>query len=174
MKKAIFLTSFLMCMTACTTTSDRSKLSADFMGGEIKVVYNKSGEFESLISTATAKVTSELQSAKDEAVTVATVKARRQISEFLKTEVDSERFVSTITKSIQESDAVGGSNMSSVNAKIATEVKETVKQKSESLLKGTYVESESYDAKNNLVVVTIRTGTKEVGVVGTIKKLMSF
>jgi hypothetical protein len=144
------------------------------MGGEIKVVYNKSGEFESLISTATAKVMSELPSAKDEAVTVATVKARRQISEFLKTEVDSERFVSTITKSIQESDAVGGSNMSSVNAKIATEVKETIKQKSESLLKGTYVESESHDAKSNSVVVTIRTGSKEVGVVGTIKKLMSF
>jgi hypothetical protein len=174
MKSALYAIAIGMLSTACSTTGSKSNLSTDFMGGDIRVVYNKSGEFESLISTAIVKVASELPSAREEAVTVATVKARRQISEFLKTEVDSERFVTTVTKSIQESNAVSGSNISAANAKIATEVKETIKQKSDSLLKGTVIESEKYDAKNNSIIVTVKTGAREVGIASTIKKLMSF
>jgi len=169
MKSALYAIAIGMLSTACSTTGSKSNLSTDFMGGDIRVVYNKSGEFESLISTAIVKVASELPSAREEAVTVATVKARRQISE-----VDSERFVTTVTKSIQESNAVSGSNISAANAKIATEVKETIKQKSDSLLKGTVIESEKYDAKNNSIIVTVKTGAREVGIASTIKKLMSF
>ena len=99
------LTVLLVLVVACSTAKKESvdsqnKVTSTFQGGGIKISYTKDGEFDYLTSTASAPVTSELLSARDEAITVATVKARRQISEFINTEVQSERFIQTISKSV--------------------------------------------------------------------------
>lgn len=163
-------------LSACTSVKEKTdaKVVSEFLGGDIKVTYSKSGEFDSLVSSASVKVISDLSSAKEEAVSVATVRARRQISEFLKTEVASERFVTAVTNSLQESDAVSGVSASTVNSKIAMNVRETIRQKSESLLKGTFVESEKFDANSKVVTVTVKTGMKETGVANTVRKLMGY
>lgn len=176
MRKVIIGVTCAALLSACASVKDKSdaKVVSEFLGGDIKVTYSKSGEFESLASSASVKVISDLSSAKEEAVSVATVRARRQISEFLKTEVESERFVTTVTKSLQESDAVSGVSASTVNSKIAMDMKETIRQKSESLLKGTFVESEKFDTSSKVVTVTVKTGVKETGVANTVRKLMGY
>ena len=176
MRKVLISVTCAVLLSACASIKDKSdaKVVSEFLGGDIKVTYSKSGEFESLASSASVKVISDLSSAKEEAVSVATVRARRQISEFLKTEVESERFVTTVTKSLQESNAASGVSASTVNSKIAMDVKETIRQKSESLLKGTFVGSEKYDASSKVVTVTVKTGVKETGVANTVRKLMGY
>jgi len=176
MNKLLITSTCALMLAACASTGDNSatKVTSEFLGGDIKVTYTKAGQFESLSSSSTVKVTNDLPSAKEEAISIATVRARRQISEFLKTEVQSERFVSTVTKTLQESGSVSGATTATVNAKIATDMKETIQQRSESLLKGTFVESEKFDANTKSVTVIVKTGTKEVGVAEAIRKMMGY
>ena len=163
-----FFLSFLLAslLFGCSTTDKKDGVvSSEFLGGNLKITYTKSGDFESLSSIASVKVTSELPSAKEEAVTIATVRARRQISEFLNAEVNSERFVASVT--------ITGDNSTTLNSKIANEVKETIRQKSSTLLKGTFVESEVYDPNTKSITVIIKTGVKESGISNTVRKLMN-
>ena len=72
----------ILTLTACQSSSPLSQEEKNLQTllGGITVTYKKSGEFDSLSSVATAPVVSDLPSAKDEAATVATLRARRQIS----------------------------------------------------------------------------------------------
>jgi hypothetical protein len=158
----------------CSATAKKEGLvTTDFLGGNLIIIYTKSGEFESLSSISSVKVTSDLPSAKEEAVTLATVRARRQIAEFLNTEVNSERFVTTVTKTLQDSETASGTNSMTLNSKIANEVKESIRQKSNALLKGTFVESEVYDSNTKTITVVVKTGVKESGISNTVRKLMN-
>jgi len=174
MKKLLPALFSVTLLFGCSTTSKKdSSVSSEFLGGNLKITYTKSGEFESLSSISSVKVTSDLPSAKEEAVSIATVRARRQIAEFLNTEVNSERFVSTVTKTLQDSETTSGTNSTTLNSKIANEVKETIRQRSNALLKGTFVESEVYDSNTKTITVVVKTGVKESGISNTVRKLMN-
>jgi len=171
------LTLLLLLVVACSTAKKESvdsknKVTSTFQGGGIKISYTKDGEFDYMTSTASAPVTSELLSARDEAITVATVKARRQISEFINTEVQSERFIQTISKSVQEASADSVTDKST-KSNIAYDVRESIKQKSTAILEGTFVENESYDANSRLVIVTVRASKKDAGLAKSIKQSTS-
>jgi hypothetical protein len=174
LKKFIFYFFILFLTVGCSSTPKKEgQITSDFLGGSLKIAYSKSGEFQSLSSIASAKVTSDLPSAKEEAVTIATVRARRQIAEFLNTEVNSERFVTTVSKSLQNSATVDSDSSVTLNTKIANEVKETIRQRSTALLKGTLVESEVYDSSSRTITVTVKTGVKESDISKTVRKLMN-
>lgn len=149
-------------LTACQTplSEPKGEQSLQTLLGGITVTYKKSGEFDSLSSVATAPVVSDLPSAKDEAVTVATLRARRQISEFLNTDISSEKFTETVTTSLQQSSEIVGTQDKTVTTKIATQLRESIKQKSNVILRGSVVESQIYDPQKKTVTVTVSTGTK--------------
>ena len=140
--------------------------------GGITVTYKKSGEFESLASVATAPIVSDLPSARDEAATVATLRARRQISEFLNTEISSEKFTETVTSTLQQSSEVVGTQDRTVTTKIATQLRESIKQNSAAILRGSVVESQIYDPKRKTVTVTVSTGTKTTATGRQLETLM--
>ena len=174
MKQLLLALISVTLLFGCSSASKKDgSVSSEFLGGNLKISYTKSGEFESLSSISSVKVTSDLPSAKEEAVSIATVRARRQIAEFLNTEVNSERFVSTVTKTLQDSETASGTNSMTLNSKIANEVKETIRQKSNALLKGTFVESEVYDSNTKTITVIVKTGVKESGISNTVRKLMN-
>ena len=158
----------------CTITPNHQSNSDSIqvLQGGLAIVYKSSGEFESLTSTATAPVVSDLPSAKDEAVTVATLRARKQISEFLNVEIDSEQFTENLTNSVQQSSEVLGTKDKAVQGKIVTHLKETIRQKSSAILKGTNVESAVYDPTSKTVTVKISTGTQSTTTSRTLKNLM--
>jgi hypothetical protein len=174
MKQLLLALISVTILSGCSSTPKKDgSVSSEFLGGNLKITYTKSGEFESLSSISSVKVTSDLPSAKEEAVSIATVRARRQIAEFLNTEVNSERFVSTVTKTLQDSETASGTNSMTLNSKIANEVKETIRQRSNALLKGTFVESEVYDSNSKTITVVVKTGVKESGISNTVRKLMN-
>jgi len=174
MKKYISALAIALLLVGCSSTGKSDKqVSSSFIGGDLKIIYNKNGEFETISSTATAKVLSDLPSAKDEAVIVATAKARRQIGEFMRTEVQSERFINTVTLSLQQSESMNQSPDTVESNKIAQMVRDNITQKSAAILQGSFVENERYDENLKTIVVVVRAGTKEGAALRDFKKAMS-
>lgn len=169
--KTILMPLIVFMFVGCSITSKNTvQFSSDFVGGDLKVTYNKKGEFESISSKATAYVTNNLPNTRDQAVTIATLKARRQIAEFLKTEVQSERFLVTVSKSIQETETVNQAGDNNESARIAYSVRESIRQRSSSILQGTYLQSESFNPDTKIVTVVVSAGTKENSLMKDVKK----
>ena len=153
-----------------SVSSDSRNFTSEFVGGDLKVTYNKKGEFESISSKATAYVTNNLPNSRDQAVTIATLKARRQIAEFLKTEVQSERFLVTVSKSVQETETINQIGDNKESANIAYNVRESIRQRSNAILQGTYLQSENFNPDTKIVTVVVSAGTKENTLMKDVKK----
>ena len=180
MKKSYLLVSFMVLFAcACTSTYELKKtkvkapIETEFFGGRLTVAYNKNGEFQSITSVSTSRVTSKLPSAVEDAYKIASLRARRQIAEFINTEVKSDRFTSSLSDSLQASQKSDGEDFSKVRNTIALKVRENITQKSSQILRGTIVQSQKHDAEKDQVIVTVVTGVVNVGTSKKLKKLMS-
>ena len=176
MLKKFALVSTVVLLSACSTLTSKvdgpDSVVAEFMGGDIKVTFNKDGQFESIQSAGTARVTSTLPSATEDAFIVASLRAKQQIAEFMKEEVEGDRFTNTLTDNIQNGSDINGQIINEVNSKIAKQVQETIKSKSKVILQGVYVESKKFDNSSNTVRVTVKSGTNDIAVAKQIRSMM--
>jgi hypothetical protein len=181
MKKLMIAVMITAALSGCSTiknmtgTSDEKPkpVVSEFLGGNIKVNYTSKGEFESMTSSHTIKLTGSLPYSQDEAYQVAILKARKQIVEFMKVDLESEKFTKTVFENLQESVSEDKKETgNTVNAKIAGELQSSIKQKSSAMLKGTYVEAKSFDAPSNSITVVVKTSTKDVETAKNLSKLM--
>jgi hypothetical protein len=146
---------------------------AEFVGGNLKVNYTMSGELDSIVSSNSVKLTSTLPYAQDEAYTLATLRAKKQIVQFMREELETEKFANTIFKSLQDAEAEDGKETSkTVKSEIAGELQSSIKQKSSAILQGVFVDEKSYDAKTNTITVVVKTSTKSVDTAKALRKLM--
>ncbi len=180
MKKSYLLIGLIaLFISACSSTpepeaqKDKASIKTEFLGGGLTIAYDEDGEFQSITSVSTSKVTSTLPSGVEEALKIATLKARRQIAEFINTEVQSDRFTSSVSDSLQAAETLNGDNVTKLRNTIALKVRENITQKSSQILKGTFVQSEKHDAEKDQVIVTVVTGVNSVGTSNQLKKLMS-
>lgn len=150
-------------LTACSSTPDKApeRTQSEFMGGGITLVYTDDGDLKGISSTATAPVIGNLPSSMDQAVSVATLKARRQIAEFIQVEVTSDRFMSTVSNDLQRSDTFNDSQNQQVTMNIANELRDNIRQRSQQILRGTVVEKEDYNSMSRTVAVTVVAGEKQ-------------
>jgi hypothetical protein len=156
-------------MVACAADAEKRRAeprTIELVGG-ITVSYTKDGEFRSISSRAVSEVIGNLTSSRSEAVTVATLKARRQIAEFLRSSVSSERLVTQVSDSLQSQQT-----NKDLSLKIAREVREEIRQKSRAILKGTYVKNVQYEETAGIVTVTVEFDVKAKGAVDTLQKWM--
>jgi hypothetical protein len=152
---------------------EETPIKTEFLGGSIKVVYDRStGEVKEIESMATAKLVSSLPNAVDESFTVATMRARKQLIEFMKTEVESEKFTESIFDTLQKSDEVDRSKTESVNHNISQAVKQSIKQKSAGILKGTYVSEKVYDQSTKTVRVVVRSSDHDIEAAKRLARMM--
>ena len=178
MKKLMIAAMIAAALSGCSTltgkTDDKVKpITSEFLGGNIKVTYKSNGEFESMTSSHTIKLTGELPYSQDEAYQVAILKARKQIVEFMKVDLESEKFTKTVFNNLQESTSEDKKETANaVNAKIAGELQSSIKQKSSAILRGTYVEEKSFDTSSNSITVVVKTSTKDVETAKSLSKLM--
>lgn len=177
MLKQVVILSTVVLLTACSAINKQKvegpeSVTAEFMGGDIKVTFNKEGQFETLQSAGTARVTSTLPSAQEEAFIIANMRAKQKISEFMKNELEGDKFANTATESLQQGQTTNGQANNEVNSKIAYEVQQNIKSKSKAILQGVYVESKSYDTATNTVRVVVRTGTKDISAAKQVRALM--
>ena len=157
---------------SCASPTINDKTFSLFVGSDITISYNNNGDFESLASKAVAKVNSNTPNGRDEAVTIATVRARRNIAEFINTDVQSERFIETVSSNDNKSDLSSVSSKAKDHSKIAYKVRESILQKSNAILRGTYVESEIFDEGEKSVIVIVRAGNKGSASASDLRKIM--
>lgn len=178
MLKQIVIISAAVMLSACSTLQSTSKtedapVKAEFLGGSLKMTYDKkSGEVKMIESMATAKVVSTLPGAVEESFTVATMRARKQIVEFMKTEVESENFSEVIFDTLQKSEAADKEQTKSVNQNITQAVKQNIRQKSNGILKGTFVAEKVYDDSTKTVRVIVRSSDEDVQVAKRVTRMM--
>jgi hypothetical protein len=147
-------------------------VTAEFMGGDIRVTFNKDGQFESIHSSGVARVTSTLPSATEDAFVVATLRAKQQIAEFMKDEIEGDRFANTLTDNLQKGSDVNGQIDNEVNTNIAKQVQENIKSKSKAILQGVYVESKKFNNSTNTVRVVVKSGMSDIAVAKQIRSMM--
>lgn len=180
MKSNILIIALLLSfLTACSFNfePESNKVKAlnntEFLGGGIKIIYDDEGDFLSITSLATSRVTSKLPSAVEEAFKIAALKARRQIAEFISVEVKSKQFTNSISDSLQAAAKNKKNNREELRNSIALKVQENITQKSNQILRGTFVQSEKHDSENDIVKVVVITGVETVGTSNILKKYMS-
>ena len=176
MLKRLAVVSAVVLLSACSSMDKRvegpESVTAEFMGGDIKVTFNKDGQFESLQAAGTARLTSTLPSAQEEAFIVANMRAKQKLVEFMKNELEGEKFTKTVYNSLQEGQSINGQANNEVNSKIAGEVQENIKSKSKAILQGVYVENKKFDTATNTVRVVVRTGAKDISAAKQVRALM--
>jgi hypothetical protein len=178
MLKKIVIISAVALLSACSTvpltkTEDGAPIKTEFLGGSIKVEYDKkTGEVKLVESMATARLVSDLPNAVDESFTVATMRARKQLIEFMKTEIESEKFTESVFDTLQKSEVENSSKNRSVNHNISQAVKQSIKQKSAGILKGTYVSEKVYDQSTKTVRVTVRSSDQDVDAAKRLSRMM--
>ena len=176
MFRKLAVVSTVVLLSACSTLTSKvdgpDSVTAEFMGGDIKVTFNKDGQFESLQSAGTARVTSTLPSATEDAFVIATLRAKQQIAEFMKEEVEGDRFTNTLSDNLQKGSDINGQVVNEVNTNIAKQVQENIKSKSKAILQGVYVESKKFDNSTNTVRVTVKTGTNDIAVAKQVRSMM--
>ena len=90
MIKKVLIMGLLVSLVGCSTFSgkkveDNDSVTSEFMGGEIKITYDKNGQFESMQASGASRVTSTLPSAREDAFIVAKMRAQQKMVEFMKT-----------------------------------------------------------------------------------------
>jgi len=150
--KRIMLASAILALSACssppaqlstpaqavTTEQVESLVAAQY--GSVQVVSDKKGQWVEISSTGSAAVTQNTAAAQDAALKLALTVARRNISEFMGTNVAT----NTITTTTNDGDK------SSVSSK------ETVSERSAALLKGMTIDQQLINGDRAVVKVVIR------------------
>lgn len=131
------------------------------MGGGIALIYSPKGVLTGIASTATAPVIGNLPSSIDLAVSVATLKARRQIAEFIQVEISSDRFMTTVSKDLQQSDNLNDTENQQVTTEIVNQLRDNIRQRSNQIMRGTVVEKEDFNSMTKTVTVTVSAGEKQ-------------
>jgi len=177
MLKRIAVVSAVVLLSACSSFGGKKvegpeSVTAEFMGGDLKVKFNKDGQFESMTASGSARMTNTLPSGQEEAFLIAKLRAQQKMVEFMKNELESERFKKTVYDSLQEGQTIGGQANNEVNSKIASNVQEDIKTKSRGILKGVHIDSKSFDTETRTVLVVVKTGVKEIATANQVRALM--
>ena len=175
MKRILFAGLMIVLVAGCSTFSKKDEQVVDtkFMGGEMKISYTWSGELKAVESTGTGKVVSNSPGSTDEAYLVATLRARQQIAEFMKLDLDSEKFKKSVFDSLQEAETETKQPVSNnVKSKIVTNVQENIRQKSAAILRGTYVSDKVYDSNTKTVKVTVRFTPEDLAMSKKLSRMM--
>jgi ribosomal protein L22 len=143
-----------------TPTASAGGLITGFTGTGIKLTYTDKGEWESITSTASAPTYLSTREAAEVAQTVAEMKARRAMAEFVKNEVNSKKVLTIYSKNArgdEEEDAH------------SQEIHDRITQTASSILRGTIVESAYVDASSLTVTVVVRADRKTLAFANGIK-----
>lgn len=163
MKKIIIVTAIALALSACSTTKPTGevtqegvKLAKNF--GKVEVVFSTFGDWESIKSSATSAVPIEHDAGVEQAMNLATMRAKRNIVEFIQTDLKSKKTTETITDAL-----VNHSINKEKASKLTTKISESIVEESAGILRGAYIDDRkvSDDGKNVTVSVTIDKRTLE-------------
>jgi hypothetical protein len=135
--------------------------SANFTkkNGKVTLTFDTDGQWESITSFAIAAVPFNSAEGQEQAVTIATLRAKRNIVEFLNTDINTSRSVVVLSRTLQKANeqAAAQQTTSSQNQPVALTDDEMAQIDSGNATSGNSAGSQSRRADNNFVVAnTIR------------------
>lgn len=162
MKNFLTVVAFALALSACSTTklTDTEPISKDAVKytqefGKVEVTFTDKGDWESLKSSATAAVPLDDPAALEQAMNLATMRAKRNIVEFMKVDLQSSQMTEGITNSIAK-DVTADDNKSRERAgNLATKIQEKIAVQADGILKGVYVSDRKVSSDVKTVVVTV-------------------
>lgn len=176
--KYLFAVLALALMAGCSTVPAKKDVPAENSqsrnaeavfqeaNGNLTLVVDSGGQWVSIKTFATADVASEASSASETALMVATMRAKRNLAEFMNNEIKSTKTTHTISKAITSLNHPAGGDATmdeealpteeiERNNRVATTVVERISDNSSAILKGAYVSSRQFKEKSVLVEVTV-------------------
>jgi len=159
------------------------------------------GEWLSVESTGTSPITFNHANSREEAMTVAAMRARANLVEFLNNTIKTEKFVENVSKTILNDSLTNGTNTVTAplsetdifgdevttlgtqdhvnnieqrnrSTKVAQQVKQTLHESTNGILKGAMIINRSVDPSVNMVAVKVRVSKKSINVAHKIRAQM--
>ena len=130
MKKLILVTAVALALSACSTTKtvdlndtskDAVKYTQEF--GKVEITFNDKGEWETLKSTGTSAIPLTDNAALEQAMNVATMRAKRNIVEFIQTDLNSSKSHEAITNALAKDVSSDEAKSRERAGNIATKIK---------------------------------------------------
>lgn len=163
MKKLILVAAMAAVLSACSSmksvdldpvSKDAIKYTQEF--GKVEVTFNDKGDWESIKSTGTSAIPLNDNAALEQAMNVATMRAKRNIVEFTQTDLQSSKSHEAITNALAK-DVSSDDNKSRERAgNIATKIQEKIAVQSDGLLKGVYITDRKISGDKTMAVVTVQ------------------
>lgn len=162
MKKLILIAAMAGILSACSTTKvdldpvskDAVKYTQEF--GKVEVTFNDKGEWESLKSTGTSAVPLSDNAALEQAMNVATMRAKRNIVEFIQTDLQSSKTTEAITNALAKDVSSEDGKSRERAANIATKIQEKISVEANGIVKGAYILDRKISGDKTMAVVTLQ------------------
>ena len=147
---ALILSACSSTKPAGQVTQEGAKLAQNF--GKVEVEFSMWGDWKAIKSTASANVPIEHDAGIEQAMNLATLRAKRNIVEFIQSDLKSKKTADAFT------DALIDQNVSKDRAtKLSQKITESIVEESSGILKGAYVDDRRItdDGKNVTVVIIV-------------------
>ena len=160
--KKVILALAVLSLSACSSvklsqsdvTDEAAKFTQDF--GKVEVTFNDKGDWTSMKSSATSAVPIDVDAGLEQGMNVATMRAKRNIVEFINTDLKSTKTTDTITKALAKNVSSDDENSKQRAANIASEITEKISVQADGILKGVYVVERKLSSDKRYVVVTVQ------------------
>ena len=174
MKKLILVAAMAAVLSACSTTKhvdldnfepvskDAVKYTQDF--GKVEVTFNDKGEWISLKSTGTSSMPLSENAALEQAMNVATMRAKRNIVEFIQTDLQSSKSHEAITNALAKDVTSDEGKTRERAGNIATKIQEKISVEANGLLKGVYIQDRKISSDGSTAVVTVQVDKRSMRV----------
>lgn len=161
--KKLILAVAVLALSACSTskltntdvTEEGTKFAQDF--GKVEVTFDDKGNWISLKSSGTSFVPIAHDAGVEQGMNVAQMRAKRNIVEFIQSDLQSKKTSDTITKALAKDVSEDDVASKQRAANIATEIQEKISVEANGIIRGVYVVDRkvSGDGKNVVVVVQV-------------------
>ncbi len=183
---------------------DIKKAEAEFLevSGTLQLQFSEDGDWVAIKTTGTAPINFNHPQGREDAFMLATMRAKRNLVEFLTNDVKSGKVAENVTKtamrdivsnkntedrrrdSKNDNDSLFGSDGDVAGgmyseeerrraSKIAQSVTETISDNSQFILKGAYVANRNVDRDSNMVAVTIMVSKKSMNTAAQVRTMMN-
>lgn len=163
MKKVILVVAMASILSACSSvklnepsqvSSEAVKYTQDF--GKVEVTFNDKGDWDLVKSSGTSSVPIDVDAGLEQAMNIATLRAKRNIVEFINTDLKSSKATEAMTNSLAKNVSVDNEKTQERAANIATQVQEKISVQADGILKGVYVVERKISSDKRTVVVTVQ------------------
>ena len=162
MKKVLTIAVLALALSACSTVKlDQASLSDEAVKytqdfGKVEVTFNDKGDWDLVKSSGTSTVPIDVDAGLEQAMNIATLRAKRNIVEFINTDLKSSKSAEAMTNSLAKTVASGDEKSQERAANIATQVQEKISVQADGILKGVYVVERKVSSDKRTVVVTVQ------------------